>query len=251
MKFQSLLLFTAAASLAGASASAAPSKYPSVAKHSAPASGLHMDAPPDFDAMLAFIDKLFPPQPDPDPARLALAQASVEEMWPDGAYGKMMSGFIDGIIERAMTLKKSDLEALGGHPAKADGPSSDRSLGDQMRAKDPNFDKRMTAIHGLMDEEAAKLSLIIDPHMRGGLARAMARRFDTQQLQDINAFIATPSGHAFASQYMRLWFDPDTVRSMFGSLPDMMKLMPEMMEKFKAVNEQFPVPPAKPHADKS
>ena len=90
-----------------------------------------------------------------------------------------------------------------------------------------------------------KVSAIIDPRMREGLARAMARRFDGQQLADINRFFATPSGHAFAGQYMQLWMDPDTIRSIFGSMPEMMKLMPDMMQRIKAANDRFPRRPSR------
>jgi hypothetical protein len=202
-------------------------------------------SPPNFEAMIGFVDKLFPPQPDPDPARLALARTSVQTMWPDGAYGKMMVGFMGGMIDRAMLLKKSDFAQLGGKAkaATASASAKDLSLHDEIAAKDPYFDKRIAAIRGVVDEEMGKVSAIIDPRMREGLARAMARRFDGQQLADINRFFATPSGHAFAGQYMQLWIDPDTIRSIFGSMPEMMKLMPDMMQKIKAANDQFPSPP--------
>ena len=201
-------------------------------------------AAPSFEQMLAVIDKLFPPQPEPDPARLALARTSVQAMWPDGAYGKMMSGFMGGMVDRVMQLKASDLPALPGKAKKDNAKDQDLSVKEAIAGKDPYFDQRMAAMRGIVDEEAGKISAIIDPRMREGLARAMARRFDAQQLGDINAFFATPSGHALASQYMQLWLDPDTIRSIFGSVPEMMKLMPEMMQKFKAANDRFPKPPA-------
>jgi hypothetical protein len=135
---------------------------------------------------------------------------------------------------------------MGGKAPKATAAKDkDVSVKEAIAGEDPYFDQRMAAVRGIVDEEAGKISAIIDPRMREGLARAMARRFDAQQLGDINAFFATPSGHAFASQYMQLWLDPDTIRSIFGSVPEMMKLMPEMMQKFKAANDQFPEPPAK------
>lgn len=201
-------------------------------------------AAPSFEQMLAVIDKLFPPQPEPDPARLALARTSVQAMWPDGAYGNMMSGFMGGMVDRVMQLKASDLPALPGKAKKDAAKDQDLSVKEAIAGKDPYFDQRMAAMRGVIDEEVGKISTIIDPRMREGLARAMARRFDARQLGDINAFFATPSGHAFASQYMQLWLDPDTIRSMFGSMPEMMKLMPEMMQKFKAANDRFPKPPA-------
>jgi hypothetical protein len=202
---------------------------------------------PDFATIMGLFDKLFPAQPDPDPARLALARTSVQAMWPDGAYGKMMNGFVGGVIDRVMDLKKSDLAGLDPKLAKTDASASaDLSLHDQAAADDPYFDQRMAAMRNVVGEEIGKVSAIIDPRMRDGLARSMARRFDPQQLADINAFFATPSGRALAGQYMQLWLDPDTMRSLFGTLPEMMKLMPDMMQKIEAANDKFPKPPKAP-----
>lgn len=202
------------------------------------------NAPPNFDAMLGLMDKLFPPQPDPDPARLALARAAVAPMWPDGAYGKMMSGIFGKVYDQAMQLKESDLAAVGSPPAKPSAASanSDVSLHDKILAKDPHFDQRAAAIRAVLEDEMSKVSAILDPRMRDGLARAMARRFDAQQLTDINAFYATPSGRALAGQYMQLFIDPDTLRSVFQSMPEMMKLLPDMMQRMKEANDKFPEP---------
>lgn len=210
-----------------------------------PSTQAEKKSPPNFDAIFGLVDKVFPPQPDPDPARLALSRTSVQAMWPDGAYGRMMVDFMGGMIDHAMQLKKSDLAELGGKakPAAASADARDLSLHDEIAGKDPYFDKRMAAIRAVVDEEIGKVSVIIDPKIREGLARAMARRFDGQQLADINRFFATPSGHAFAGQYMQLWLDPDTIRSVFTSMPEMMKLMPDMMQKIKAANDKFPAPP--------
>jgi hypothetical protein len=191
---------------------------------------------------------LFPPQPDPDPARLALARTSVQSMWPDGAYGKMMTGFAGGMFDRVMQLKKSDLAVMDSKAKKTPAAtgSTDLSLHDEAAAKDPFFDPRMAALRGAIGEELGKVSAIIDPRVREGLARSMARRFDARQLNDINAFYATPSGRALASQSMQLWLDPDMLRSIFASMPEMMKLMPEMMQKVEAANNKFPKPPKSP-----
>jgi len=155
-----------------------------------------------------------------------------------------------GVIDHAMQLKKSDLAGLGGKAAVVPTGAKDVSLHDEIAAKDPYFDQRMAAIRAAVDEEMVKVSTIIDPRVREGMARAMARRFDGQQLVDINRFFGTPSGHAFAGQYMQLWLDPDALRSIFTSMREMMKLMPDMMQKIKAANDKFPSPPksAKPDA---
>lgn len=200
---------------------------------------------------MAIIDKMFPPQPDPDPQRLALARTSVQTMWPDGAYATMMSSFIGNIFNGVMQMKKSDLASLGSKAARgnAGAGASNQTIHDQAAAKDPYFDQRMAAMRGIINEEISKMSAVIDPRMREGLARSMARRLDERQLTDINAFFTTPSGHALATQYMQLWFEPDTLRSVMGAFPEMMKLMPDAMQKLKAANDKFPKPappPSKP-----
>jgi hypothetical protein len=235
-----MLLLTAAA------ADAKPAHKP-VPPLVVPGGAPPLKSPANLDAVIAMMDKMFPALPDPDPARLALARPAVTAMWPDGSYGKMMTGMMGTMFNRALQLKNSDLAAMG-TPAKpgAVPANADLSLHDQAVAKDPYFDQRMAAMRDVLDEEASKVSLIIDPRMRDGLARAMARRFDAQQLTDIDAFFDSPSGHALAGQYMQLWVDPETLRSLFQSMPEMMKLMPDMMAKIKAANDKFPAPPKTP-----
>lgn len=195
--------------------------------------------------MLGLIDKIFPPQPNPDPARLALARTSAQAMWPDGAYGNALLGLFGGAFDRTMQLKLADLGAIAGEKAKDSPVAKAVSLHDAALEKDPYFDQRVAAFREVATEELGKVSAVLDPRVREGLARAMARKFDAQQLGDINRFFATPAGQKFAGQYMQLWVDPDTIRSVFGSIPEMMKLMPEMMEKLKAANDKFPKPPEK------
>jgi hypothetical protein len=251
MRIRGICASVAALSMIAAAPAAAAAQGKAAKPNAASAAGAakgggRRDAMPDFGAMMRLMDKLFPPQAEPDASRLALARTSVQTMWPDGAYGKMMTGFMGGMMDRAMQLKTSDFAHLGGKTDKAGvaAVKGDLSLHDQIAGKDPYFDRRMAAMRDVVGEELGKVSMIIDPRMREGLARAMARRFDAHQLDDINRFFATPSGQAFAGQYMQLWFDPDTIRSIFASMPEMMKLMPEMMQKFKAANDQFPKAPS-------
>ena len=147
------------------------------------------------------------------------------------------------MFDRMMEMKASDLGAASGMKTPAMAAANDLSIHDQAARKDPYFDQRMAAMRQVVTEELGRVSAIIDPRMREGLARAMARRFEAQQLGEINRFIATPTGQAFAGQYMQLWVDPDTIRSIFTSVPELMKLMPEVTQKFKAVEEKFPKPP--------
>ena len=221
------------------SANASPVEHKTVPKTTT------TNSAPDMSAVFAMFDKLFPPQPDPDPARLALARTSAAAMWPNGAYAQMTTGMVSTVYDRVMQMKASDLPRADVKTEIAAG--KDPSLHTLATMKDPYFDQRAAAIRAVVQEEAGKVSAIIDPRIRDGLARSMARRFDEHQLADINAFFATSSGHALATQYLQMWVDPDMMRSIFTTMPEMMKLMPDMMAKVKAAGDKYPMP-SKPAA---
>jgi hypothetical protein len=64
----------------------------------------------------------------------------------------------------------------------------------------------------------------------------------------MNAFFATPSGKAFADQYLLLFADPEMMREMSAAAPEMMKAMPAMMKKIEAATAHLP-PLKKPAKD--
>ena len=241
-----LIMATAAFALLAATpalASAAPAKAKhAVVKKAAPA----MKAP-DFDPaqMMAIFDKIFPPQPDPAPARLALSRVSVNNLFPDGTYARMMDGMLHGIADRFMGLRESDFVK-----PTAGKPTDNMTLHDKMAKDDPYFDERMKIMQRVVGEELAKFAAIIEPKIRDGLARSMARRFDEKQLTDINAFLATDTGREFGRQSMAMYVDPDVMRAMMGSFPEMMKAMPAAMQRIEAETSKLPKPPKKsPAAD--
>ena len=73
--------------------------------------------------------------------------------------------------------------------------------------------------------------------MRNGMAYAYARKFNAQQLGDMNAFFATPTGKAYADEWMSLQADPEVMLAMIKAVPPMInKFMdrgPELEGKFK------------------
>ncbi len=200
---------------------------------------------PDLDIgqMMAIFDKIFPAQPEPPAPRLALSRTAVQSLFPDGTYARMMGGMMHGIADRVMGMTAAD---LGARPDK--GKAADTMTLKQKLAKDdPAFDERMRIMEQVIGEEFAKMAAIVEPRMRDGLARSMARRFDEKQLADLNAFLATDSGKAFGSQSMAMYVDPDVMRAMIGSFPEMMKAMPDAMKRVEAATAHLP----KPKTDKA
>ncbi len=181
-------------------------------------------AAPDMSAMFKMFDKLFPPQPAPDPARFPLARITVQSLVPPGAMGKAMGDLMGGMFERMLEMRESDFPSAKIKSAKS--APGGRTLHQSLIAKDPYFDERMRLTRAAVEKEFVTFGAIIEPRLRDGLAGAVARRFDQRQLADINAFFATNSGKALGSQYLGLWFDPDIMRSMMTAMPDMMGAMP-------------------------
>ena len=222
---------------------------PALAKAPAAKAAPKKEAPaakaPDFDIgqMMAVMDKLFPAQPDPAPARLALSRTAVQGLLPDGTYARMMDGVMHGVADRVLGLTAADLGQAG---AKGKGPDT-TTLRDKMAKEDPNFEERMRIIEKIVGEEFAKMTAIIEPRLRDGLARSMARRFDEKQLGDLNAFLATESGRAYGRQSMAMWVDPDVMRAMISTLPEMMKGMPDAAKRIESETAHLP----KPKSDKA
>jgi hypothetical protein len=198
----------------------------------------------DPAVLTAVFDKMFPAQPDPAPARLALSQTTVQSLFPDGTYARMMDGIMGGLVDRIMDMSESDFGAKG----KDGKPASKETLRQAALKEDPHFEERMRIMERVVGEEMLKISRIVEPRLREGLARSIARRFDEKQLTDINAFLATDTGRAFGTQSMAMWVDPDVMRSMMGSVPEIMEAMPAAMKRLEAETAHLPKPKKKVEA---
>jgi len=197
---------------------------------------------PDMAAIVRAFDTFFPPQPEPDPARLALARTTVTTLVPSDSFGKAMGDMMGGMFERILDIRESDFPAPKGKGTPKT-ISSTLTLRESLAAKDPHFEERMRLTRAAATKEFMMVSTLIEPHLREGLARSVARRFDQRQLADINAFFATESGKALGNQFLGLWFDPDLMRSMVKATPAIMAVMPGSMERISAATAHLPKPP--------
>ncbi|QNN65167.1 hypothetical protein H9L12_00445 [Sphingomonas rhizophila] len=170
---------------------------------------------------------------------------------PPGSYGKGMGEFMDGMATRVLALKGSDFEMFDKPKVGKDGKpmpakvTSNLTLRQRLAADDPHFDERYRLTRGAIMTELDKLSVVIEPKLREGLARGIARRFNDKQLADINAFLATDSGKAMGAHFLGLWFDPEMMRSMMGTMPEMVYAAPGAMMRIAAATAHLPKPPKK------
>lgn len=241
--------------LALAAATAVPVKDPSAVKPAAPAAAsakASVDPMQTAASMAKLFDKFFPVGPEPDPVRLAAAREATMTMFPKGAYAKAVSGFVNRTVDHVLSMSEADLaemmpeqkdkkdakgaEAKKGKAAK---PPSTEPLRMTLARKEPNFDAKLAAIRAFADVMFAKFGDVAEPKFREGMARALARKFDARQLSEIQGFLATPTGAAYGREMVGLWFEPDVLRGTFQLVPEMMKVMPDMMKDAAALDAQL------------
>ncbi|MDP5280364.1 hypothetical protein Q9Q95_15655 [Sphingomonas sp. DG1-23] len=184
------------------------------------------------------------PQTAPaDPARLAVAQKVVARLVPQGIYLRMMRDafpqMMDGVIAQMSGLTAADL---------GEKDESGKTLEQIAAEKDPAFRERMTIMTRVMGEEMGKVMDKLEPRVRTALGKAFARRFTLQQLGDLDAFFATPSGAAFAKDYLLTFMDPEMMQEMSASAPEMVRAMPAIMKRVEKETAHLP-PPPKPETD--
>ena len=190
-------------------------------------------------SVMKMFDVLFPPGPEPDPARLAIARGTAMTFFPKGTYAEASVRFLDRTAERMLDMSEADFAAMFPEPpadpkkkgkkaARPKAPPSTETFRAKFAREDPQFDAKKAAIKAFVTSIVTKVGDVAEPKLRDGMARALARKFDAAQLAEINAFLATPTGQAYGREMLGMWFDNDVMRGMFEVLPEMIKMAPEL-----------------------
>lgn len=232
-----LLLGTAAPAAAQAVREAPAAKEPRATHKGAVAKADAMG----MKQLMTMFEKIFPPQPEPPAQRLTLSRTAAAGIFPNGTYARLFDEMMSGFVDRVLAIDPADFDP-GSKKAKAAGATSLRAT---LAKEDPHFEERMRITRKVLGEELVKVSVLLEPKLRDGLARSIARRFDERQLADINAFLATDSGRAFGSQSMQMWVDPDVMRSMFTAMPDLVAAMPGAAMRLEKETAHLPKPKKK------
>jgi hypothetical protein len=175
----------------------------------------------------------------PDPALAAAADKAVASLVPRGIYLRMMRDqfpkMMDAMMSQMSGMKASDL----GLPP---GKNGDVTLAAAAEKEDPAFQERMSVMTRVMGEELGPVFEKMEPAIRAGLSRSFQRRFSLAQLTDMNAFFGTPSGAAFANDYLLTFMDPEMMQSVMAAMPEMMKAMPAVFSKVEQETARLPKP---------
>ena len=177
----------------------------------------------------------------------AAAARVVDKLWPLGTYRRMMDGamskMMDSMLESMFGLKAADMVPPEGKEA-AQTPAGDKTLLELAEEKDPHFRERMKITMDVMMRELVPLMEKIEPSIRNSLGGIYARDYNEAQLNEINAFLSTPTGQVFGQRWMMSMVDPEMVANMAKIAPTMMQEMPAIMKKIEAATAHLPPPPA-------
>src|SRR3546814_2578117 len=76
--------------------------------------------------------------------------------------------------------------------------------------------------------------------MRDGMAKAYARKFSADQLGELNAFFATPTGRIYAGEWMAAQADPEVMLAVAKAVPPMVLKFIDRAPKIAAQVEELP-----------
>lgn len=196
----------------------------------------------EMDQAIALIEKLFDTSdlPPIEPARLTLAETTTAALVPPGSlekmmdnlYGKMFSAFlkeVDGTSDLMISIKTGvDSEQVSALDDK-----SKQAVADLF---DPHRKQREEQIMKFVRPLLAEALADIEAPMRGGMAKAYARKFGADQLTAINAFFATPVGRSYANETLALQADPEIMLAMVRAVPPMVM---KFVDRAPSLESQF------------
>lgn len=181
-----------------------------------------------------------------DPARLKLAEQTVFKLIPPGTYSKIMKDMMDsmagGIVEQMMGMDAAMMAGMAGEEAGSEAAEAvkGKTMGDLAGEKDPAFKERMDITMKVMFSEMGTLMTDMEPVVRTAMSSIYARKYSAAELADMNRFFATPSGAAFASNFMSSFTDKEMIDASFGMMPKMMEAMPAIMKKVEEATAHLP-----------
>ena len=187
-------------------------------------------------------------QTSPVPAQsdLVLGADIAARMLPDGTYQRMMGAPMSNVMQ--MMTKQVESMPLAPFLQSAGLSVQDTSkLGEAtirqvMDIVDPAYQRRMELTMPVMMAEMGRIMTRLEPDMRDGLAHAYAAHFDHAQLVDIDRFLNTPSGRAFAAQNMTIGTDPVVMQKMQLFMPRLIEALPGIMQKAQTATAALPKP---------
>ena len=157
------------------------------------------------------------------------------------------AGETDGEGEEKPAIEISPEQALKGMVAMFE----DQRVIDMVSAQDEHFEERLAIVRDVINEEMPGYAAKVEPKMRAEFAEMFARRFNDQELRDLAAFGATPTGQKYAREQWTMWVDPAYFRALFAGGPESLAMGKSVMEKLETRMAHLPpmFPEPEPEAE--
>jgi hypothetical protein len=205
------------------------------------------DETTEMDDIVSVMQQAFaaPPLTPEEEARLPAASEAVASVMPDGIYARMMKdvmgGMFGALADELDTMPSNEIAGkLNVLPEQVE--EYDKAVRKEITDLiDPAFSQRGKLSMEAMTASLTNVMAEMEPDVRSGLARAYAQRFTAEQLADINAFFATPTGAVYASESMLVFTDPQAMAGSMEALPKVMDAMPTMIASMAEATAELPL----------
>ncbi|TZG27205.1 DUF2059 domain-containing protein [Sphingomonas montanisoli] len=151
-----------------------------------------------------------------DPARLAASRALIDQIMPPAQRDAMMTSTITPMIANMRESMTKDSRLA------------------QMVSEDPRVQPIVDRFMNRVIDEAMGSVRTSMPQMFDAMAIAYARQFTVAQLNEVNAFYATPTGRAFMAKMPQIMADPAVLEAQRATMTASMGRMPDLMKEFQA-----------------
>lgn len=188
-----------------------------------------------------------------DPALLQKARPIAAAILPSGTFarmmGPMMQKMMGPMLDAVGKMPIRDMMKIGGlDPAQVE-TMNPATIDQVMAILDPAFHQRMKVMTDSMFPALGEYMTRFEPDMREGMSEAFAGRYTSAELDQISAFLQTPTGAKFGSGFMMLATDPHYIARIQAIMPQMMADMPTIMSK--STQALTKLPPARKYKDLS
>ena len=187
-------------------------------------------------------------QPEMEADRLERARLTASYLFPAGTYQRMMAASADSLSDMILaSIMNTRVDHASPYPGPADDPRvAGKTIRELASAHDPHFEERMRIMNRVTMAELVRVVTKMEPQLREALSQTYARKFTSEELAQINAFLSTPLGKRYGPESLKVWVEPEMLRTTAALMPDIHREMPAIMEKVRDATAHLPLPPAVP-----
>ena len=160
-----------------------------------------------------------------------------------------MDDMVKPIVNRTLDLNLDEAIELFGIPDDLIPTSEEnterrtKKFGDLIAEMDPKFREKMDIVFEAYSELTGLTSAPIEPALSQAMARDYARKYDLQQLNDLDAFFSTPTGGIFARDFMLSTASIDMVQTALKEFPAIAENSEKIQEVSKRIEDVFKTEP--------